>query len=120
MEEFKEFEEKFNLDLPQLYKDIIIENNGGVPERSYFKGNLVGFESITYGKYPLEEVIEDLEEHLPKGAFPFASYCGQSLCISLNEKDYGTIYFLDETGEYRKVCDSFEQFMEELSEDDDY
>jgi hypothetical protein len=120
LKEFEKFKKDYNLILPKVYESLMIEHNGGIPERRYFKGGTVYFESIKYGEYPLENIIKNLENILPKGAFPFADYSGQSLCISLNDTDYGAIYFFDETGDYDKVCDSFEQFMEELSEDSDY
>jgi hypothetical protein len=120
LEELSKFEQDYNLKLPESYRNIMLEYNGGYPEKTYFQGGIVYFDPIKYGNTTLEKMIDGMQGFLPKGAFPFADYSGQSLCISLNKTDYGAIYFLDETGEYDKVCDSFEQFLEELSDEEDY
>ena len=120
IQELSEFEKEFKLKLPESYKKIMLENNGGSPEKEYFQGGSVYLDNIKYGKYPLEKSIKILNDVLPKGFFPFADYIGQSLCIDLNEDGYGKIYFFDETGEIELVANSFDEFMEELSDDNDY
>lgn len=120
--ELEDFEKQYNLKLPKTYKEIILEYNGGYPEKRYFKDYRFYFFPIKYGDSPtVERMIEVTpEDVLPKGFFNFGDSCGLMLCISLNEKDYGTIYYVDETGEYDKVADSLEEVMEGLSEEDYY
>jgi len=82
----------------------------------------VYFSSIKYGKYPIEESFKILNDVLPKGFLSFANEGGGWLfCFDLNEgKNYGKIYLFQSDGEYYLLANSFEEFMEELSDNEDY
>ncbi len=121
IDELASFEKEFKIKLPESYKDVILKNNGGSPERRYFRGGGIYFRYIKYGDNSLEKAIKLLEDILPENFFPFAEYGGTSYCISLNrDENYGKIYWVTEDGESELVCDSFEEFMEELSNNEDY
>ncbi len=119
-QELDKFEQKFRLNLPQSYKDIILKYNGGEPEKEYFKGNSLYFLPIKYGDNTVDRTLELLKDVLPKGLYPFCDVYGQLYCIDLNKDRYGKIYFFDESGESKLVTESFEDFMNQLSDDPDY
>jgi len=118
--EFIDFKKKYKLKLPESYRTIMLNFNGGEPEKEFFKGNSLYFLPIKYGRSTIEKTIELTKDVLPKGFFPFCDVYGQLYCINLNKDDYGKIYFYDETGEYKLVAESFDDFMNELSENPDY
>jgi hypothetical protein len=123
--ELTQFSEELELKLPEAYKLHILENNGGYPENEYFKNIHVHyFYAIKKGEYPLEEKISNLKDVLPINYFPFTSdEGGNQVCISLNEEDYGKVYFCPmDMGEVKPefLANSFTEFLEGLSEDDDY
>ena len=45
-QELIEFERKFNFNHPENYKKIMLEYNGGRPEKDYFQGGRVYFKNI--------------------------------------------------------------------------
>nr|WP_321229235.1 SMI1/KNR4 family protein [uncultured Psychroserpens sp.] len=123
-EEINEFEEKYNKNLPNSYKDHIIINNGGIPDKDYLRNSEITvscFYSIKNGKNKIEDVIkvlQELEDVLPKHLFPFAhDMGGNDFCISLAEEDYGKIYiwYHDAGGEKKLISGSFEEFMSGLA-----
>ena len=120
-EELMIFERQINFKLPDGYKKIILEYNGGFPEKPYYKGKSVSFESIKYGEYPIEKSLEALKDVLPEAFFPFGCDGGGWLfCFDLsNGENYGKVYFYQADGEYYLLANSFEEFMEELSDDTD-
>ncbi|MCB0515658.1 MAG: SMI1/KNR4 family protein, partial [Bacteroidetes bacterium] len=116
-----EFEKEFNLKLPESYRNVILEYNGGSPEKKYINGTDILFLPIKYGNYNINKIIRLSINFLPKGFFPFGEdLVGATFCISLNKEDYEIIYLVDETGEIKLVAESFEDFMNELSDDPDY
>lgn len=119
-QDLRHFENKYKLKLPKIYRELILENNGGYPEKDYFEGRKVYFLPIKYGGFTIEDSLNLSDSnYLPKGFFPFSDG-GIKFCISLNKDNYEKIFFLDETGEYELVADSFEDFMNELSDNPDY
>jgi SMI1-KNR4 cell-wall len=119
--ELNNIEIELKIKLPEKYKKLILEYNGGAPERNNFKGKWVNFNSIKYGKNPIEKTTSTLEDVLPNKFFPFGSDPGGWLfCFDLNEgEDYGKIYFFQGDGEYYLLANSFEEFMNELTDDPD-
>lgn len=127
IEELIFFEKEINLKLPQDYKKLILEYNGGTPEKEYFRGKWVIFDSIKYGKNPIEDNLKSFKSILPKKLYPFGHDPGGWLfCLDLNEgEDYGKVYFyrMDEnTAEDSKefLANSFQEFLENLSDNEDY
>lgn len=113
-QEFDTFEQKYNIKLPQAYRDVILAYNGGFPEKRYFNGGVVYFDPIKYGEDTIEMVIDTLpKEFLDDLAyFPFGMVSGRHLCIEING---GAIWYIDSSGEFDLIADSFEEFMERLS-----
>lgn len=118
--EILEFEREFKLKLPKSYHNIISKYNGGYPEKKYFEGNTVLFLPIKYGDWNLNESLLITKDVIPKNSLPFADFKEGSLYMSLNKDDYEKIYFFDESGEYELVADSFDDFMNQLSNDPHY
>ncbi|HEX9980460.1 MAG TPA: SMI1/KNR4 family protein [Flavobacterium sp.] len=125
-EELRGFEQQLNMKLPDSYTKLIQEYNGGAPEKDYFKGKWVIFNSIKYGKNPIEKTIETMKRIIPNNFFPFAHDPGGWLfCIDLKQgEEYGKIYFyrLDQETEEEAIellAESFEEFMDGLSDNPD-
>ncbi|REH56255.1 SUKH superfamily protein [Tenacibaculum gallaicum] len=125
-EDLVAFEEKFKFTLPETYKTHMLKFNGGAPDKDYFQGvNVAHFNPIKNGDDTLEENIKDLKDFLPIGYLPFAyDPGGNQICMDLNEgENYGKIYYLPmDMGEIEPelLADSFEEFLNGLSEDNDY
>ena len=121
IEEINEIENSLGISLPQSYREIMSQYNGGYPEKEFFRGATVLFLSFKYGgPLQIEPKIYKLKDFFPEGFFPFCSYQSAFACISLNEDDYGKIFAIEETGDIELLCDSFDEFLEELSDDSDY
>ena len=119
-EDVLNFEQSFKLQLPESYKKIILEYNGGYPEKSYFRGSKIYFLPVKYGNWNLEKCITVGGELYPNKSLPFAEFAETSYYITLNkDENYGKIYWVDEGGESELVCNSFEEFMSELTDDPD-
>lgn len=125
LQEFDDFEQKYNLNLPEVYREIILEYNGGYPEKSYFEEDReIYFDPIKYGEHTVESTLSSIpKDFLPKDYFPFGTIDGLSLCIDLSEKYYGSIRVLYTSGEKGHIADSLEELIaglhEGYDEDDD-
>lgn len=142
-EQYKLFLKEFNLKLPDSYKQFILKYNGGYPKISAF-GNPYedGFTVDYLGRIAPEkegffETYDSLsstrllidthqieEQNIPKHLYPFgASEGNHTLCISMKDKDFGSIYvyYLDGTAhEPAFLTSSFEQFINALEDSEDY
>ena len=125
-EEFNQFVSNYNLELPISYKNHMMNCNGGKPVLNYFEGKGIHyFHSIKHGQFgTLEDVLNKIGNILPDNFFPFAyDGGGNQFCISLNKDDYGKVYFCAlDVGDVRPsfLADSFEVFLNELNEEEDY
>lgn len=116
-------ESTLGYNLPSSYKHHMLKFNGGSPEsKNCFKGmRIAHFNPIKYGNDTLEDNIEDFKELLPEGFLPFTyDWGGNPICIDLkNSKVY---YCPMDMGEVEPefLANSFEEFMNGLTEDCDY
>lgn len=118
-EELEKFEVEYGYKLPQKYKDLMLEYNGGHPERCCFNESRVYFPPIKHGAVTMEELLDVTDhEFLPSGYFPFASGGESNFCFD-TRKTESRIYRIDEDGEIEEVCLSFEDFINTLEEDYD-
>ncbi len=115
-----DFENEFELKLPDSYKSHILKYNGGFPEDDlYFKNYPIdSFRPIKHGNRTVEQTIESLKFFLPEKALPFCYSTSGYLYISLIEESYGEIYAIFSDGEPEFLSNSFKEFMEGLSEDE--
>lgn len=125
LEDINEFQQNYNIKLPESYKQHILINNGGIPKKDFLKEKEITvscFYSIKYGENKIEDIIKNLqvlEDVLPKNLFPFANDLGgNDFCISLEENNFGKIYiwYHDTGGEKKFIADSFQEFMNDLVE----
>ena len=115
-EELNEFEIEIELSLPRDYKAHMLRYNGGSPLSCYlYFGEpddgilLFGFKSIKYGT-PLVEKQDYLpEKHLSIG-YTQTGY----LSMSLDEKDYGSIFVYYSDEDPKEIAFSFTEFLEGL------
>lgn len=99
--EVREFEGQYALNLPKQYIDFLLKYNGGYPEASTFKISDDEGESIVnkfYGigdmKGNLAKVFEALDGELPEGCISIGSDSGgNEICIGISEEYFGKIYF---------------------------
>lgn len=135
MEDIIDFENNFNIKLPEDLKKILLKYNGGVLEGNTMEDKFIFINgikstysfsilySIKYGTNTMEEAIDIYqitEEHIPREYLPFAEdQGGNPYTISTNEDDYGKIYiwFMD-VGEPERVfvANSLEEFFTGKSE----
>ena len=136
----EKFERKFNIKLPNDYKSFLVNNNGGEIEGDWifdFYDNVIDKYNSSIvrnffriykskddkDKYDnLEKICKVMwkEKTLSKSILPFADDPGGNIiCISLDSRDYGTIYFVNheyedsETGYLcmSKITSSFTEFL---------
>lgn len=110
--------------VPESYRSILLEYNGGYPEREYFRGLGIRFYPLGHLDLDLGEMVSVYQtspthEHL-KDLFPFADSYETTFAFVGRGDDLGKVYWIDETGERTLVCDSFDAFMAELSDNGDY
>lgn len=112
------FEKKFEVQLPNNLKTLLLKFNGGVLDGEIENYAFSILRPIKYGINTLEVAIDDLqitEQHIPREEIPFADDQGGNVfTISTREEDYGKIYFwaLD-VGEPRRefAANSLEEFF---------
>ncbi len=125
LEEVNQFELGVLGELPDEYKNFLVENNGGFPREKMFineefECDVSLFYSLKHGKYNLEGVLDRVydDNGLNNSYFPFASSGSGSLYVfSLKEKDYGVVYLdhMDDS-DIVKLSDSFSGFLDNLQE----
>lgn len=137
MEDIENFEKKYNLNLPQDYKEFLLLNNGATPLQSKFitrNGKVVSHykyiipitkdTSNTEHKHNLEYcyirfVVRGI---IPQGLVPIGETPTENiLCLSLRKDDYGSVYYWDRELElvykqpqsecYHIIADSFKEFI---------
>ena len=132
MADINEIEAKYSINLPKDYKDFLLKRNGEPANDKIFKvkykSEYVEFQldfffSITDKKssyFNLEENYEyymeeysGIEEYFPISMDPGGNY----FCISLNDEDYNSVYFISHNLNYCKkehlilIANTFEEFL---------
>lgn len=122
--------------LPEEYQSFLLEHNGGHPELECFKSKFDerfedGFVHYFYGigedapHAQILDVFRIYEGRLPSGLLAIADDpMGNAICISLNQADYGTIFFWDHDKEctppsylnVTKLATSLNEFLDGLYE----
>jgi hypothetical protein len=139
-EELKKVEEQYRLRLPKDYKEFLLKNNGGKPDRLYFR--LDGKKAFTEAIHYFLSISDDPDlsfskyyeryheaDRLRKDLIPIAFDAGGNLvALCLKGSDRGRVYFWDHEAEtdgrgargenLRLIADTFEEFLEGLSETD--
>lgn len=118
-EELNNFEENFQVSLPDDFRQHYLNYNGGYPPYDYVKGlknifTINGFDSIKYGTLPIEQIIAD---HKKSGItfekkIPFAYDNGGNVFLISED---GAIYILEseflKDKNYILVSESFTDFL---------
>ncbi|KLT66313.1 SMI1/KNR4 family protein [Pedobacter sp. BMA] len=118
-EELNNFEENFQVSLPDDFRQHYLNYNGGYPRYDYIKGlknifTINGFDSIKYGTLPIEQIIAD---HKKSGItfekkIPFAYDNGGNVFLISED---GAIYILEseflKDKNYILVSESFTDFL---------
>ncbi|MCH2229209.1 MAG: SMI1/KNR4 family protein [Crocinitomicaceae bacterium] len=123
--ELRKFEEDHG-ELPQEFKQFMLRNNGGYPNRTKHVTDtevvyLQRIFSIKHGALTIEHIIDvfsDPEFPLPEGTIPFGidptgnlfMFKGNSVCIYFQNDNNPALY---------KLSDSFNSFMETLQDEVD-
>lgn len=122
--EIENLEEKYNIKLPDEYRQFLLLNNGGKAEKRRFVTNDAGkegtvessivlfFPLTTETNLNLEEMFNkyNLGKVVPSHFFPIGYSIGESLvCLLLEGEGKGNLYYCD--------MDYFEQDNELLDED---
>ncbi|MDM5186317.1 SMI1/KNR4 family protein [Bacillus sp. DX4.1] len=122
-QDMKDFEMKCNIALPDDYKNFLLLNNGGKTDRRRFticdnKGATITSSIMLF--FPLfQETENNLEKMyflynrgniVPNNFFPIGiDPVGSLICLSIEEKDAGYVYFCDldyfeEDNELKEEC----------------
>lgn len=118
-EEYDRFVRKYHLNLPSLYKEIMLTYNGGYPEKPCFEEDSIYFTPIIDDDFDMYRLLDVSGiDYLKLGLYPFCDGSADaSFCIGLDNEKLGKIFFINEMGEYKKVKDSLEEFIDSLEED---
>lgn len=123
--EVSNFEQKYDLQLPDSYKKFLLKYNGGNTPKSTFKINGVssdirafyGFKNATK-EYNFSYLVEMnyFEELLENHYLPIATDSfGNQIVITISEKNNGEIYFFDiEKSEYEYLTKTLEEFFDNV------
>ncbi|MGX7418013.1 SMI1/KNR4 family protein [Carnobacterium gallinarum] len=123
--EVSDFEQKYDLQLPDSYKKFLLKYNGGNTPKSTFKINGVssdirafyGFKNATK-EYNFSYLVEMsyFEELLENHYLPIATDSfGNQIVITISEKNNGEIYFFDsEKSEYEYLTKTLEDFFDNV------
>lgn len=120
-----QLEKKFNIELPNDYKDWLLKNGVGYPkpdvftigEKSEVLNNLLDFDKAEYGN--VYEVLEDIEDRLPSTLFPFGEDPFDNLLCFDYSDNQSVVYWnhemLDNNGHNTVfVAQSFTDFINSL------
>jgi hypothetical protein len=109
--DIKRFEKDAQLSLPVEYKDFLLKNNGGSPERKFFAiedfaNNPVGQVQLFFGincEVASRNVVWNRETFLgriPRDLLPIAREDGGNLiCISIGGANNGAVFYWDHDAE---------------------
>ncbi len=122
IEQLKEFERIYRLELPEDYKIFLLSNNGGTPDQVYYTENNAAvvvnfFLSLGTAEYSLEQYIEDWRaDGLTKDLVPIGEDAfGNLICIGCSDGNRGPLYFFNhETAEIRFIAPSVSHLLSHL------
>lgn len=119
LEDITLFESNNKIVLPRSYINHVLKFNGGYPVyETYFKEySFEGFTPIKFGDYHIEKRIKNLDKFLSNDHIPIGDCNGGILLMCLNENEYGRIYVTFSDGQTDFLADSFEEFLDGLSEE---
>lgn len=131
LQDIKQFEQDYDITLPNQYVDFLLEYNGGFPQESNFKISNDGGESLVnkfYGigdmKSNLGKVFEVLEGEIPEDFISIANDpAGNEILLGINGEYQGKLYFWIHDIEPEEdmdnmfiLADSFVEFFNNLYE----
>lgn len=108
--DISEFEDNFNVKLPEDYKSFLLKNNGGYPSEIMFTPDFVEVDPVTKKENRQGTDVEEFlslsdvsfeygdildEDYIPNEYIPFARTSFGSLLLIYvgSEKQYGGVYF---------------------------
>jgi hypothetical protein len=117
-----EFEAKYQVSFPDTYKALVVESNGGYPNKTLFNvsnGREAVFESLINWDQSRKANIYfwmdtlNLDKVVPFGKDPF----GNLICFDFRESVKPSVKFWDhEIGEFYAVSSDWHIFLDSLSE----
>lgn len=125
----KIFEDFLGKELPRDYRLFLEQTNGGIPFRKYFlfkdsdnDGTIVNILfGITDNDY--NSLIKHYNEYkniVPSCMIPIGNdQGGNMILLSIGGNSYGSIYFLDHEKAAFLIADSFEEFINNLKNEDE-
>lgn len=103
-ENIREFQEKYNIQLPEEYKKFLVCYNGGITVNTTFQinrvsSNIVGFYGLGNADKEFHfkqfDQMGMLREYIARGVLPIAyNDFGDKIAIGINHENTGRIYFL--------------------------
>jgi len=114
--QISEFEKETGFELPDDYKNFLLENNGGVPENTLFsipdcsEEALIGyFLGINRPKEDLSFWLKEFHDDLPESFIPIAFDAGGN-AILMDLEDTGTLYYWDYGRHFQQSTDDDNTF----------
>lgn len=116
--DISDFEQSYNVKLPETYKNHIKLYNGGYPEDDlYFLGYPIdNFLPIKFGESTIEDNLELIGEFLPNNSIPFAESNGGIIYFELNNQKNSKIFCFYSDGQTDFLANSFDEFVNGLTE----
>lgn len=119
--EISELTHQIGKTFPEDYKDFLLKSNGAYfDSTNVFFGeydddiNVFEIYSLQYGKSNFWEQNEFNAGILDDGYFNIGRIRGGSICMSLQEQNYGSIYAYYSAAELEFLTSSFTEFLEGL------
>lgn len=115
-----EFEDEFNVKLPEQYREFMIKYNGGYVDPNIFKFDDEGGSTVLNELYPLkseEDVdlyyINDLhEDYFSDGFITIGDDPGGSdICLGVKGDVRGKVYFFDRESDYEEYDENGEEIL---------
>lgn len=117
---FENIENTYAIKLPQCLKDLILEYNGGRPNKICFdtknSKEIVMQGLISYNKDDKGNIYV-YDEIFKKGYIPFAiTEFGDVICININNQNIEL--YLHELGDFEFICNDLSEFIKDLDKED--
>jgi cell wall assembly regulator SMI1 len=137
--QINDLEKKFNICLPNEYRNFLLKYNGGIPRPSVFNfkdnggqetNSLVHYFYAIYNESNYDNLEQNYilyikEKRIPLNILPIADDpFGNMICISLSGNDCGNVYFWNHEEEVENesydnlslIANNFNEFLDNLYE----
>lgn len=115
------FEGRLGIELPEAYRDFLLETNGGFPTaRKFSESSIWYFLEVEPNDWnlDLEGRLEGIKDSIPSGMIPIADdQLGNAVLLGVAADKRGTVWFWDheEPEKLVRLADNFRDFVDSLT-----